>query len=141
MLKPSTDSVIFKKRVFDYCIVDEASQIPLPTCLSPLRFAHKFILVGDHKQLPPLVRSRLARKKGYDVSLFKLLADAHEEDVAHLRLQYRMNEEIMSLSNRLVYEGRLKCGNREVAERKLRIAEKGLDKVEEEWLRVCADPE
>lgn len=47
---------IFLKRHFDVCIVDEASQITLPTCLGPLRFADKFILVGDHNQLPPLVR-------------------------------------------------------------------------------------
>lgn len=49
-------SELFSRRTFDYCIVDEASQITLPTCLGPLRFAEKFILVGDHYQLPPLVR-------------------------------------------------------------------------------------
>jgi superfamily I DNA and/or RNA helicase len=49
-------SPLFSRRVFDYCIVDEASQITLPTCLGPLRFADKFVLVGDHNQLPPLVR-------------------------------------------------------------------------------------
>ena len=48
-------SPLFSRRVFDYCIVDEASQITLPTCLGPLRFADKFVLVGDHNQLPPLV--------------------------------------------------------------------------------------
>ena len=35
--------------------MDEASQITLPTCLGPLRFADTFVLVGDHYQLPPLV--------------------------------------------------------------------------------------
>lgn len=50
-------SPLFSRRQFDYCIVDEASQITLPTCLGPLRYADKFILVGDHFQLPPLVRS------------------------------------------------------------------------------------
>jgi superfamily I DNA and/or RNA helicase len=49
------NSVIFSLRKFDYCIVDEASQITLPTCLGPLRHADKFVLVGDHFQLPPLV--------------------------------------------------------------------------------------
>lgn len=48
---------IFAKRRFDVCIVDEASQVTLPTCLGPLRFAERFVLVGDHYQLPPLVRS------------------------------------------------------------------------------------
>lgn len=49
------DSPIFIRRRFDYCIVDEASQITLPTCLGPLRFADTFVLVGDHFQLPPIV--------------------------------------------------------------------------------------
>lgn len=49
------DHAIFSRRKFDYCIVDEASQITLPACLGPLRFADRFILVGDHNQLPPLV--------------------------------------------------------------------------------------
>ena len=43
---------------FDYCIVDEASQITLPACLGPIRFADVFVLVGDHNQLPPLVSYR-----------------------------------------------------------------------------------
>jgi superfamily I DNA and/or RNA helicase len=48
-------SPLFSRRTFDYCIVDEASQITLPTCIGPLRSADKFILFGDHDQLPPLV--------------------------------------------------------------------------------------
>lgn len=42
-------------RKFDYCIVDEASQIALPVCLGPLQFASVFVLVGDQYQLPPIV--------------------------------------------------------------------------------------
>lgn len=53
------DHPIFTRRRFDYCIVDEASQITLPTCLGPLRFADRFVLVGDHMQLPPLVSRSL----------------------------------------------------------------------------------
>lgn len=51
----SVDHALFNRRKFDYCIVDEASQITLPTCLGPVRFAERFVLVGDHFQLPPLV--------------------------------------------------------------------------------------
>lgn len=51
----SINEVIFTRRKFDVCIVDEASQVTLPTCLGPLRFADVFVLVGDHQQLPPLV--------------------------------------------------------------------------------------
>lgn len=51
----SIEHPLFFRRRFDYCIVDEASQITLPTCIGPLRCADKFVLVGDHFQLPPIV--------------------------------------------------------------------------------------
>lgn len=112
---------IFNQRIFDYCIVDEASQITLPVCLGPIRMARTFILVGDHYQLPPLVQNKAAQEGGLDVSLFKLLSDAQPDSVVNLEHQYRMCEEIMLLSNTLIYSGRLKCGTPEVAARSLDI--------------------
>ena len=50
-----------RKKRFDYCIVDEASQITQPTCIAAIRLANKFVLVGDHNQLPPLVQNPEAR--------------------------------------------------------------------------------
>ena len=81
---------IFNARVFDYCIVDEASQITLPVCLGPIRMARTFILVGDHFQLPPLVANKEAQQGGLDVSLFKMLSDAQPSSVVNLEHQYRM---------------------------------------------------
>uniref|UniRef100_V5EZ47 DNA replication ATP-dependent helicase/nuclease DNA2 n=2 Tax=Kalmanozyma brasiliensis (strain GHG001) TaxID=1365824 RepID=V5EZ47_KALBG len=108
------------KYLFDYCIVDEASQIPLPTCLGPLRFADKFVLVGDHHQLPPLVKNAEAKAGGLDVSLFKLLSDRHgDKAMVALRSQYRMNDDIMRLSNELVYSGQLRAGSESVRDRTL----------------------
>ncbi|EEA20373.1 DNA replication helicase Dna2, putative [Talaromyces marneffei ATCC 18224] len=112
---------IFNERIFDYCIVDEASQITLPVCLGPVRMAKTFILVGDHYQLPPLVQNKAAQEGGLDVSLFKLLCDAQPSSVTNLEHQYRMCEEIMLLSNTLIYSGRLKCGNAEVASRSVKL--------------------
>lgn len=112
-------SPIFARRTFDYCIVDEASQITLPTCIGPLRFADTFVLVGDHFQLPPIVKNGAARRGGLDVSLFRLLSDEHPESVVDLTYQYRMNEDIMSISNKLVYGERLKCGSEEIAKQGL----------------------
>ena len=112
---------LFNARTFDYCIVDEASQITLPVCLGPIRHARTFILVGDHYQLPPLVQNKEAQEGGLNVSLFKLLSDAHPESVVNLEHQYRMAEDIMLLSSQLVYNGRLKCGNDSVAQRVLSI--------------------
>jgi DNA replication ATP-dependent helicase Dna2 len=116
---------IFNKRHFDYCIVDEASQITLPTCIGPIQLAKTFILVGDHYQLPPLVQNEEARSGGLDISLFKLLSDSHPSSVVYLEHQYRMCEDVMALSNNLIYNGRLKCGNEEVADRSITIANIG----------------
>lgn len=117
----STNSAIFSRRTFDICIIDEASQITLPTCLGPIRFAERFVLVGDHHQLPPLVRSRDARKGGLDVSLFRRLCEAHPEAIVDLNQQYRMNEDIMLLANDLVYQNKLVCGTDQVAKQRLEL--------------------
>ena len=112
---------IFNARIFDYCIVDEASQITVPVCLGPIRMARTFILVGDHFQLPPLVQNKEAQEGGLDISLFKLLSEAQPDSVVNLEHQYRMAEDIMTLSNELIYSGRLKCGTPTVAHRIMQI--------------------
>lgn len=122
--------LLFKERTFDYCIIDEASQITLPVCLGPILKAKKFILVGDHYQLPPLVRDPEARKGGLDNSLFRILCEKHPQAVVNLATQYRMSEDIMSLSNELIYKGQLKCGTAEIAKQVLHIPDiAGLDKM------------
>jgi len=147
---------LIQGRIFDYCIVDEASQVCLcvcvcarddpnppitdqqrcrlsqvtqPACLAPLFQARTFVLVGDHYQLPPLVRNLEAKGKGMDVSLFRRLSEAHPSAVVHLASQYRMNTDIMLLSNTLVYNHRLKCGSPEVATRSLQLTPEGWEKV------------
>ncbi|KAL1751935.1 DNA replication factor Dna2-domain-containing protein [Schizophyllum commune] len=60
-----------------------------------------------------------ARKGGLEISLFRRLSDAHPEAVVDLTYQYRMNSDIMTLSNTLIYSNRLHCGNEEVANRSL----------------------
>ncbi|KAH3679164.1 hypothetical protein WICMUC_001175 [Wickerhamomyces mucosus] len=110
---------IFNKRTFDYCIVDESSQVSMPVCLGPLKFCDKFILVGDHYQLPPLVQNPKA--KGLSRSLFKILSEAYPSSVVSLTHQYRMCKDIMLLSNTIIYEGRLKCGSEMVANQSLNV--------------------
>ncbi|KAJ2457052.1 DNA replication endonuclease-helicase Dna2, partial [Coemansia sp. RSA 2424] len=111
---------LFSIRQFDYCIVDEASQITLPVCLGPLLEARKFVLVGDHHQLPPLVRNTAARDNGLGTSLFKRLCEAHPMAVVRLEYQYRMNADIQRLANNLIYDGHLRCGSLKVANQRIR---------------------
>lgn len=132
-------SILLKKRVFDYCIIDEASQITLPTCIGPLRYAKTFVLVGDLYQLPPIARSKEATEGGLDKSLFSILAEARPESISYLEYQYRMAKEIMDVSNVIVYGGKLKCGNFKVASRQMQLPrfETGLQSVHENSGEAC----
>lgn len=49
------------KRMFDVCVVDESAQALQPSVLRPLYSARKFVLVGDPDQLPPIIKSKVAR--------------------------------------------------------------------------------
>lgn len=115
------DIVFGMGKSFDYCIIDEASQVALPIVLGPMSFADKFVLVGDHYQLPPLVIHPEARQEGLDQSLFKMLSEKHPNSVCELTHQYRMCSDIMSLSNELIYAGRLKCGSEAIANQMLKM--------------------
>ncbi|KAJ8438484.1 hypothetical protein Cgig2_008971 [Carnegiea gigantea] len=84
-------------------------------------FASKFVLVGDHYQLPPLVKSVEARESGMSVSLFRRLSEAHPQAISALRSQYRMCAGIMKLSNALIYGDRLRCGSPGVENAKLKL--------------------
>ena len=125
---------LFSKRAsFDLVVIDEASQVPSPICLGPLRFAgSSFVLVGDHYQLQPLVRKARLTNAGREFSdreistdvdqeqysqesLFRRLCEAHPEAIVELRKQYRMALPIMNLCNTLVYGGMMSCGSEAVA--------------------------
>ncbi|XP_053951038.1 DNA replication ATP-dependent helicase/nuclease DNA2 [Anastrepha ludens] len=103
---------LFLHRKFDFCIVDEATQIMQPTTLRPVFYSDKFILVGDPDQLPPLIRSKEACRLGADESLFERLDTAAATSI--LTLQYRMNKAITRLANELTYNGALQCASKEV---------------------------
>lgn len=109
-----TEEALFQ---FDVAIIDEASQLTIPAILGALRFAKRFILVGDEKQLPPLVLSKEAATQGLADSLFSFLK-AQDEDYMKehaqekaacvaLRIQYRMNQWISHFASRVFYDGTL----------------------------------
>ena len=91
-------------RAFEMTIVDEAGQLTEPLTLGLILRARRFVLIGDDRQLPPVVRTRdLAR------SLFERLK-TDTANVTLLDTQYRMHPEIMEISNRFFYEGKLRSG-------------------------------
>ena len=129
---------------FDVVIIDEVSKATPPELLIPLMKARKAILVGDHRQLPPMfkeheesykeitinqdsipeeIRDLLTQenfrrfKKMVTSSLFKDYFEQADESIKHsLLVQYRMHTDIMNIINRF-YEQRLSCGNSEAIEK------------------------
>lgn len=94
--------------LFDVVIVDEATQLTLPATLGALRWGRRFILVGDEKQLPPLVQSEAARVNGLGTSLFEsLLATAPRAASVALRRQYRMHTAISAFPSHACYQDQL----------------------------------
>ena len=95
---------------FDLAIVDEASQLTVPALLGALRFARRFVLVGDERQLPPLVVSEEAAALGLKRSLFADLLErwGSVAGVA-LRHQYRMHPAICTFPSRVFYDGQLEA--------------------------------
>ncbi|XP_065527044.1 DNA replication ATP-dependent helicase/nuclease DNA2 isoform X2 [Lathamus discolor] len=135
---------VFAQRQFDFCIVDEASQVSQLTCLGPLFCSKRFVLVGDHQQLPPLVLNAEAKDLGMSESLFKRL-EQNQNAVVQLTVQYRMNSKIMSLSNMLVYEGKLECGSEKVSNATVNLPnliklKLDLADASKTWLKNVLDP-
>lgn len=95
-----------KDRQFSTCIIDEASQALEPECWNVMLKAKKTILVGDHKQLPPTVKSKEAEALGFSTTLLDLLAP----QIHHcflLEEQYRMHDKILNYSNHRYYHDRI----------------------------------
>ena len=96
-------------RSFELALVDEAGQLTEPLTLGLLMRARRFVLIGDDRQLPPVVRLQ-----GLGRSMFERLKEQAESDAPELLTlldtQYRMHPEIMEVSNRLYYSGRLSSG-------------------------------
>ena len=105
---------IYDDLTFDIVIVDEATQMAEPYLLSAITKGKKFILVGDDKQLPPLVQSYQAQNRGLGISLFERLKKKYPESSILLRYQYRMNRELMEYSNQKYYDGKVQEANNTV---------------------------
>ncbi len=102
---------IYDNLTFDVVIVDEATQMAEPHLLSAIAKGKKFVLVGDDKQLPPLVQSSQAAERGLNISLFERLRKKYPDTNVLLRFQYRMNNELMKYSNIRYYNGKVKTAS------------------------------
>lgn len=100
----SCGSRVMREQSFDVALVDEASQLTEPATLAAINRAQRFVLVGDHHQLPPVVRC----ENDLSRSLFERLIEDHPDASVLLDRQYRMAQRIQAFSSREFYDGRLR---------------------------------
>jgi DNA replication ATP-dependent helicase Dna2 len=98
-----------QQTLFDVVVVDEASQIITPNLVGVLRLAKRWILVGDHKQLPPIVVGDTAGILA--ATLFEAIAEHPERDtslIVQLDTQHRMPTTLSDFIGNTFYGGHLK---------------------------------
>ncbi|MBN2796087.1 MAG: IGHMBP2 family helicase [Clostridia bacterium] len=100
-------SMILDAMHFDWAIIDEAAQASMPSALIPISKANRFVLIGDHYQLPPVVLNEEAKELGLDQSLMDYLADLYPYFMTRLTKQYRMHHVINDLVSNMFYNGEL----------------------------------
>ena len=92
---------------FGTLFIDEAAQALEAACWIPMKRASRVILAGDHCQLPPTVKSIAALRAGLGKTLMERIAENKSEVVTLLKIQYRMNDEIMRFSSDWFYGGKV----------------------------------
>lgn len=92
---------------FNTLFIDEAAQALEAACWIPIRRASRVVFAGDHCQLPPTVKSYEAMREGLGVTLMERIVKQKPEVVTLLKMQYRMNEDIMRFSSEWFYKGQV----------------------------------
>ena len=92
---------------FSTLFIDEAAQALEPACWIATRRASRVILAGDHQQLPPTIKCYEAMKQGLGKTLMERIVENQPEAVTLLKVQYRMNDDIMKFSSDWFYHGQV----------------------------------
>ena len=100
-----SDNRLLQGMKFGTLFIDEAAQALEAACWIPIRKASRVVLAGDHCQLPPTIKSMAAKKGGLEVTLMERIVENKPEEVTLLKMQYRMNDQIMRFSSDWFYHG------------------------------------
>ncbi|MBV6644740.1 MAG: AAA family ATPase [Cyclobacteriaceae bacterium] len=106
------------KRSFKTVFIDEASQALEPANWIPIMRAGRVIMAGDHQQLPPTVKSKVAAKEGLEETLFERVMRSYQADTM-LQIQYRMDPAIKAFSNEYFYQSQLKSSESVLSRKQL----------------------
>ena len=85
-----------------YCIVDECAMSTEPECMVPIQRAEHIVLIGDHKQLRPVIKTKEAESKGLGTSLFERYAQK-DEDRAPLQEPFMLDTQYRMASHCYLY--------------------------------------
>ncbi|MBD2493676.1 DEAD/DEAH box helicase [Nostoc sp. FACHB-280] len=109
-------------KYFDVVIIDEVSKCTPPELLIPALKGKKLVMVGDHKQLPPMLNTKTLEEVAQEIgsireelefleeSLFKLQFESADQSIRQmLNIQYRIHPFIMGAINQF-YDDKLECG-------------------------------
>ncbi|PSQ38098.1 AAA family ATPase [Halobacteriales archaeon SW_10_66_29] len=111
----SCGSRALRTQAFDVAVVDEAGQLTEPGTLAAVALADRFVLVGDHNQLPPVVRA----ENDLQASLFERLIETYPDAGTLLDRQYRMAQRIQAFPSEEFYGGQLRPATGAVAGQRL----------------------
>jgi DNA replication ATP-dependent helicase Dna2 len=91
---------------FDVAIIDEASQLSIPLSVAAMCRTGKYIFVGDHKQLDPIIPKN-SNNEMFAESIFGRLARFYPNEINLLNTSYRLNESLIKIPNTLFYKNLL----------------------------------
>ena len=104
---PGSASHLLTGMKFGTLFIDEAAQALEAACWIAIRKAHRVVLAGDHRQLPPTIKCPEALHGGLDRTLMQAIVENKPKAVSLLCVQYRMCDTIMQFPNQEFYGGRL----------------------------------
>ncbi|WP_102408805.1 AAA domain-containing protein [Parabacteroides bouchesdurhonensis] len=98
---------LLTNKQFTTLFIDEAAQALEAACWIAIEKADRVILAGDHHQLPPTIKCPEAARGGLDKTLIQKIAIRKPETVSLLKVQYRMNDDIMYFPSQWFYHSQL----------------------------------
>ena len=118
--------------IFDYAFIDEASTLPLAFVTIPVYYSKRWIILGDTRQLPPIVRTSYKYIGAW--SLMEMVSNADNGRVYMLHTQRRGTKIIFEAISKLFYQDMLKH-HEDVSRSSLAIKVKA-----EDWTKKVLDP-
>ncbi len=104
-----SSSKLLVGKKFSTLFIDEAAQALEPACWIAIRRCHRLVLAGDHQQLPPTIKCYEAQLGGLGRTLMERIVENVPSCVTLLKVQYRMNEQIMRFSSNWFYKGEVEA--------------------------------